>query len=54
MYHLPHYPAGWKPYFIAQPWLGGWGWWQPYIEQYLQGAGQWYTNFWYDASKKSA
>jgi ABC-type transport system substrate-binding protein len=54
MYHLPHYPAGWKPYFIAQPWLGGWGWWQPYIEQYLQGAGQWYTSFWYDASKKTA
>jgi ABC-type transport system substrate-binding protein len=54
MYHVPHYPAGWKPYFIAQPWLGGWGWHQPYIEQYLQGAGQWYTSFWYDPSKKTA
>jgi peptide/nickel transport system substrate-binding protein len=52
MYYIPHYPADWKPYYIGQPWLGGWGWWQPYIEQYLQGPGQWYTNFWFDASKR--
>jgi len=52
MYYMPyHWPANWLPYYIGQPWLGGWGWWQPYIEQYPFGAGQIMTQYWYDASK---
>ncbi len=54
MNYLPyHWPADWQPYYIAQPWVGGWGWWQPYIEQYPDGAGQIYSQYWYDASKKA-
>jgi ABC-type transport system substrate-binding protein len=53
MYYIPHLPADWKPYYIAQPWLGGWGWWQPYIEQYPNGAGQIQTRYWFDAAKKT-
>ena len=40
MYFLPyHYPQDWKPYYVGHPWVGGYGWWQPYIEQYPDGAG---------------
>jgi hypothetical protein len=54
LYYMPyHYPANWKPYYIAQPWVGGWGWHQPYIEQYPFGAGQFHSQFWFDESKKS-
>jgi ABC-type transport system substrate-binding protein len=51
--YIPHFPADWKPYYIGQPWLGNWGWVQPYIEQYPNGAGQILTRYWYDESKKS-
>ena len=54
MYYMPHFPADWQPYYVGQPWVGGFGWHQPYIEQYLQGPGQWHSAFWFDASKKSA
>jgi hypothetical protein len=54
MYYMPHFPADWKPYYVGHPWVGGFGWLQPYIEQYLQGPGQWQSAFWFDASKKSA
>jgi ABC-type transport system substrate-binding protein len=54
MNYIPHFPADWKPYYIAQPWLGGFGWHQPYIEQYPNGAGQIHNNYWFDASKKPA
>jgi ABC-type transport system substrate-binding protein len=55
MYYMPyHYPANWLPYYVAQPWMGGWGWWQPYIEQYPFGAGQIHSQYWFDASKKPA
>jgi peptide/nickel transport system substrate-binding protein len=54
MYFMPyHFPMDFKPYFVGQPWLGGWGWYQPYIEQYPNGAGQILTQYWYDESKKS-
>ena len=33
-------------------WVGGWGWWNPYIEQNPNGAGQVLSQYWYDASKK--
>ena len=53
MYYMPyHYPANWKPYYIAHPWVGGWGWHQPYIEQYPFGAGQFHSKYWFDESKK--
>jgi ABC-type transport system substrate-binding protein len=55
MYFLPyHFPSDWKPYYIAQPWIGGWGWWQMYIEQYPTGAGQIYSQYWFDESKKTS
>jgi len=54
MYYLPyHFPVDFKPYFVAQPWVGGWGWWNPYIEQNPNGAGQVLSQYWYDASKKT-
>jgi ABC-type transport system substrate-binding protein len=54
LYYMPyHWPANWEPYYIGQPWLGGWGWWQPYIEQYPDGAGQIYSQYWFDPSKKT-
>jgi len=54
MYYIPyHFPVDWQPYYVAQPWVGGWGWHQPYIEQYPGGAGQILSQYWYDASKKS-
>ena len=54
MYYIPyHCPVDFKPYYIGQPWVGGWGWWQPYIEQYPNGAGQILSQYWYDASKKT-
>ena len=54
MYFLPyHYPQDWKPYYIAHPWVGGWGWHQMYIEQYPTGAGQIYSKYWFDESKKT-
>lgn len=54
MYYIPyHYPVDFQPYYVAQPWVGGFGWYQPYIEQYPTGAGQILSQYWYDASKKS-
>ena len=54
MYYIPyHFPVDWQPYYVAQPWVGGFGWHQPYIEQYPGGAGQILSQYWYDASKKS-
>jgi ABC-type transport system substrate-binding protein len=50
MNYLPyHWPQDWKPYYIAQPRIGGWGWWQPYIEQYPTGAGQILSQYWVKA-----
>jgi peptide/nickel transport system substrate-binding protein len=47
MYFMPyHYPTDWQPYYIAKPRIGGWGWWQPYIEQYPTGAGQLFSQYW--------
>jgi hypothetical protein len=40
--------------YLAQPRLSNWGWVQPYIEQYRNGAGQILTRYWYDESKKQA
>ena len=55
MYYLPyHFPVDFKPYYLAQPWVGGWGWWQPYIEQNPNGAGQLISQLWYDETKKKA
>jgi ABC-type transport system substrate-binding protein len=55
LYYMPyHYPANWLPYYVAHPWVGGWGWHQPYIEQYPFGAGQFHSQFWFDESKKPA
>jgi len=54
MYYIPyHFPVDWQPYYVAQPWVGGFGWHQPYIEQYPGGAGQILSQYWFDASKKS-
>ena len=47
MYYIPyHWPQDWKPYYLANARIGGWGWWQPYIEQYPTGAGQDYSQYW--------
>jgi ABC-type transport system substrate-binding protein len=55
MYYLPyHFPVDFKPYYVAQPWVGGWGWWQPYIEQNPAGGGQIHSQYWYDESKRTA
>jgi peptide/nickel transport system substrate-binding protein len=51
MYYLPYYPASFKPFYLAQAWVGGWGWWQPWIEQNPGGPGQVQDSYWYDASK---
>ena len=48
-----HWPTDFKPYYIGQPWVGGYGWWQPYIEQYPNGAGQILSQYWFDPSKKT-
>ena len=41
MYYIPyHFPVDTQPYYVAQPTVGGWGWWQPYIEQNPAGGGQ--------------
>jgi len=54
MYYIPyHFPVDSQPYYVAQPWVGGWGWWQPYIEQNPAGGGQIYSQYWFDASKKT-
>jgi len=54
LYYMPyHWPVDWEPYYIGQPWVGGWGWWQPYIEQNPYGAGQIVSQFWFDESKKT-
>jgi ABC-type transport system substrate-binding protein len=53
MYYLPYYPASFKPFYLAQPWVGGWGWWQPWIEQNPAGSGQTQDSYWFDASKKA-
>jgi peptide/nickel transport system substrate-binding protein len=54
MYYIPyHFPVDFQPYYVAQPWVGGWGWWQPYIEQYPDGGGQIYSQYWFDAAKKT-
>ena len=50
MYFMPyHFPQDWKPYYVAQQRVGGWGWWQPYIEQYPTGAGQLFSQYWLKA-----
>jgi ABC-type transport system substrate-binding protein len=47
MYYIPyHWPQDWKPYYIGQPHIGGWGWHQMYIEQYPTGAGQIFSQYW--------
>ena len=54
MYYIPyHFPVDFQPYFVAQPWVGGWGWWQPYIEQNPAGGGQIYSQYWHDESKRA-
>jgi peptide/nickel transport system substrate-binding protein len=54
MYYLPyHFPVDFKPFVVGQPWVGGWGWWNPYIEQNPAGAGQVLSQYWYDPSKKT-
>jgi peptide/nickel transport system substrate-binding protein len=53
MYYVPYLPADFKPFYLAQPWVGGWGWWQPYIEQNPSGPGQTQDSYWFDASKKT-
>jgi ABC-type transport system substrate-binding protein len=51
LYYLPYEVASFKPFYMAQPWVGGWGWWQPWIEQNPAGPGQVQDSYWYDASK---
>jgi len=54
LYYIPyHWPTDFKPYYIGQPWVGGYGWWQPYIEQYPNGAGQILSQYWHDPTKRT-
>jgi peptide/nickel transport system substrate-binding protein len=50
MYYIPNKPASWKPFYVAQPWVGNWGYFQPWVEAIVQGV---YNTYWIDESKKT-
>jgi hypothetical protein len=51
MYYIPNTPAAWKPFYVAQPWLGNWGYPQPWVEAIVQQGV--YLDYWIDDTKKS-